>query len=227
MAANATVPPLHSRRVEAWVHSVLNPVIEGLRRERFLLERGNLSWRAYSRSFEYIRPVEEYLDGAQVANLEDFRSDPLNPGFAAAFGEHDRALGAVESKANQFFEGLINSDLFPKQVRDLVKEFGGDTFHVAIAITQDDLPKYIAEYLINNTGDLPAHYVTHRFWAQNRNEFEPYKERESFRNLQCAVGELRSISEALLDRLEKHRRYLCTTFDVPAAPWTNEQAKDE
>ena len=229
MAANATVPPLHSRRVEAWVHSVLNPLVDALRREQLLLERGNLSWRAYSRSCDYIRPIQEYLDIAQIPNLENFRSDPLNPGFAAAFDEHDCALREMESKVRQFFDRLMNSELFLKQVRDLVREFSGDSSHAAgqvgMTIHDDDLPKYVAEYLINNTKDLPAHYVTHGFWAQYKDrfphlaeEFEPYKQRESFQNLQSAVGELRGISRALLNRLEEHRSHLCATFDIPAAP---------
>lgn len=236
MAANATVPPLHSRRVEAWVHSVLNPIIEALRREQLLLERGDLSWRAYSGSCEYIRPVEEYLDPAQVPNLEDFLADPLNPGFAAEFSQHDEALREVESKATQFFGRLMNSELFSNQIRDLSREYGEDSSNAArpffMTVAEEDLPKYVAEYLINNTEDLPAHYVTHGFWTQNRDkfrrlagEFEPYKQRDSFQNLQLAVKRLRVVSETLLNRLEDHRRNLCTSFDIPAAPWTNEGAR--
>lgn len=236
MAANATLPPLHSRRVEAWVHSVLNPIIEGLRRERFLLERGDLSWRAYSRSCEYIRPVEQYLDSSQLPNLEDFLADPLNPEFADEFRKHDLALLEAESRAEQFFRRLMNSELFSNQVRDLVRESGGDPAHAArpvpMTIAEGDLPKYVAEYLINNTENVPAHYVTHEFWAHNRDkfphlaeDFEPYKQRESFQNLQLAVGGLSDISEAILNRLEEHRRYLCMSFDIPAAPWIDERAR--
>lgn len=101
-----------------------------------------------------------------------------------------------------------------------------------MTITEDDLAKYVAEYLINNTKDLPAHYVTHSFWEQNRkkflhmiNDFEPYQERESFQNLQVAAKKLSAISGSLLNRLEEHRRYLCISFDIPAAPWTNERAE--
>lgn len=236
MAANATVPPLHSRRVEAWVHSVLNHLVEALRQEQLLLGRGDLSWRSYSRSCEYIRPVREYLDPSQLPNLEDFLADPLNPEFADEFRKHDLALLEVESRAEQVFRGLMNSELFSKQVRDLVRESGGDSSHAArpvpMTIAEGDLPKYVAEYLINNTENLPAHYVTHEFWAHNRakfphlaEDFEPYKQRESFQNLQVAVGKLRVISESILNHLEEHRRYLCISFDIPAAPWTDERAR--
>ncbi|MGH9432455.1 MAG: hypothetical protein ACRD3T_13020, partial [Terriglobia bacterium] len=63
MSSNvATLPPPHSKRVEAWIYTVVNPLIESLRREAFLFEKGNLSWRWYSRRCEYIRPVVEYID---------------------------------------------------------------------------------------------------------------------------------------------------------------------
>lgn len=236
MAANATVPPLHSKRVEAWVYSVLNPLIEAFRREQLLLERGDLSWRAYSGSCEYIRTAEEYLDPAQVPNLEDFLADPLNLGFASDFSQHDDAVRRLESAAEEFYSRLMASDLFLKQVRDLLKESGAEPSRIArpssTTITEEDLAKYVAEYLINNTKDLPAHYVTHGFWAQNResflrmvNEFEAYQERKSFQTLQHAAKDLKAVSGSLLRRLEEHRRYLCISFDIPAAPWTNERAE--
>lgn len=210
---------------------MLNPLVEALRQEQLLLGRGDLSWRAYSRSCEYIRPVGHYLDFSQLPNLEDFLADPSNPGFAHNFDAHDRAVQEVESKANQFFDRLMNSKLFLDQVRDLVQGFHAAR-PVPMTIPQGDLPKYVAEYLINNTENVPAHYVTHEFWAQNRakfphlaEDFKPYKQRESFQNLQVAVGKLRGVSESILNRLEEHRRYLCISFDIPAAPWTDERAR--
>ncbi len=232
MAVNATVPPIHSKRVEAWVYTVLNPIIEGVRRELLLLGRGDLTWRACSHRCEYMRPIQQYLDESQLPNLEDFLCDPLNPQFKAEFKRHDLALSAVEGKAARFFTGLMNSELFRKEVGDFFREYAEKSSASAgrgIAdMTNEELAKYVVEYLINNTGDLPAHYLTHGFWKEYRprfphlaEEFDPYKERQSFQDLQLAVVELKAISGSLSDRLEEHRRDLCARFDIPAAPWSN------
>lgn len=230
MAANATVPPLHSRRVEAWVHSVLNPIIEGLSRERFLLERGDLSWRAYSRSCEYIRPVKQYIDPSQLPNLEDFLDDPENSGFAERFHQHDHALGTLESSANRFFDGLTNSTLFSDEVRSALREYatgphGSQSY--SATMTNEAVAKSVGEYLINNIENLEQHYGLHEFWSENRETFrrlaasvEFHKQRESFHH---GVKELLEISKNLLSHLKEHRRRLCTTFDIPAAPFQSEQ----
>jgi hypothetical protein len=230
MAANATIPPLHSRRVEAWVHSVLNPSIDGLGRELFLLERGNLSWRAYSRSCEYIRPVKEYLDSSQIPNLEDFLDDPENLGFAEEFNQHDHNLGKLESSVNRFFDGLMNSTLFSEEVGSALREYATgphSSQSYSATMTNEAVAKFVAEYLINNIEDLEQHYGLHEFWSQNRERFrqldalvEFYEQRESFHH---AVKELLETSKNLLRRLKEHRRRLCTRFDIPAAPFQNEQ----
>ncbi len=231
MAANATVPPLHSRRVEAWVHSVLNPVIEGLGREQFLLQRGNLSWRSYSRSCEYIRPLEQYLDPSQVPNLEDFLADPENSGFAEEFNEHDHSVEELVLSTNRFFDGLINSTLFFEEVGSALRDYATGAHSsqsYSTTMTNEAVAKFVGEYLINHVQDLEQHYGLHEFWSRNRERFqhsaesvEFHEQRESFRH---AVKEVLENSKNLLGRLKEHRRRLCTRFDIPAAPVPNEQA---
>jgi hypothetical protein len=231
MAANAAVPPLHSRRVEAWVHSVLNPIIEGLGREQFLLERGDLSWRSYSRGCEYIRPIAQYIGPSQVPNLEDFLDDPENSGFAAQFSQHDHGLRKLELSVKRFFEGLTNSASFTGEIRSALQEYAtgpNSSQSYSATMTDEAVAKYVGEYLINNIEILPQHYGLHEFWSQNRERFlrsaesvEFHDQRESFRH---AVKEVLENSKNLLGQLKEHRRRLCTRFDIPAAPLPNEQA---
>jgi hypothetical protein len=230
MAANAAVPPLHSRRVEAWVHSVLNPIIEGLGREQFLLERGDLSWRSYSRGCEYIRPIAQYIGPSQVPNLEDFLDDPENSGFAAQFSQHDQSLGKLESSVKRFFEELTKSASFAGEVSSALQEHATgphSSQSYSATMTDEAVAKYVGEYLINNIENLPQHYGLYEFWSQNRERFRRSAESIEFREQResfChAVKEVREISRGLLSHLKDHRRRLCTTFDIPAAPFPNEQ----
>ena len=101
----------------------MNPIIESLRREVSSLDKGNLTWQSDTRRCEYIRPIREYFQYSQWPNYEDFVADPLNLGFREKFEEHDRALSAVESSAAEFADGLMQSDLFQKQVKDSLEQY--------------------------------------------------------------------------------------------------------
>ena len=229
MASNVNVPPPHSKRVQAWVYVILNPVIESLRRELLLLDKGNLSWRFYSKKCEYIRPISEYIEGSQLPNFEDFLADGLNAGFKSSVDAHDSAVFGVEAAATRFFDGLVHSTLFLKEVESAFHEYESSARdkpqYPAPDSIRGDLPKYVGEYLINRTDLLPDHYLMHKFWKEFRSkfelfaaEFEPYQQRESFRALKRSSDALKGISQGLLPALEKHRYWLCSTYDIPAAP---------
>src|SRR5438270_10126280 len=123
MLPEVTTPPAHSKRVQAWVYAILNPLIESLEREVFLLAKGNLSWRFYSKKCEYIRPISEYIEASQRPNYEDFLSDPLNPNFPGMFENHDRALSEVESKAAEFADNLMQDKEFQAEVNRSLEEY--------------------------------------------------------------------------------------------------------
>lgn len=89
-----------------------------------MLEKGNLSWRWYSQKLEYIRPVTEYIDYAHQPNYEDFVGDGLNPGFVHDFGLHDKTVNRVESKAVAFYERLMQSNIFHRQVKVAYQKCG-------------------------------------------------------------------------------------------------------
>lgn len=74
-------------------------MIESVRRELQLLEKGNVSWRFYSKKCEYIRPVAEYIDRNQLPNYEDFLVDGLNEGLKSVIDAHEGAVFAVEAAA--------------------------------------------------------------------------------------------------------------------------------
>jgi hypothetical protein len=227
MASNVTEqPPLHSRRVEAWVYTILNPLIESLRRELLLMDKGNLSWRFYSKRCEYIRPMAEYIESSQRPNYEDFIGDKLNVGFSGKFEKHDRALDVMEESAKGFFDRLMGSNLFLKDVKDSLEKYestiSANSRYPDLNPMKEDLPKLVAEFLINRTELLPDHYMTHKFWEDYWRSFaksmDAYKQRESFRALTKASGALKEVSEKLLLDLENHRQSLCRTYDIPAAP---------
>ncbi len=123
MTPEVMQPPPHSKRVQAWVYAIINPVIESLRLEVFLLDKGNTTWEGDTRRCEYIRPIREYFQYSQWPNYEDFLADSLNLGFREKFEEHDRGLSEVESSAAEFADGLMHSDAFRKKVKDSLEQY--------------------------------------------------------------------------------------------------------
>jgi hypothetical protein len=229
MVPDIETPPQHSKRVEAWVYAVLNPVLESLQRESSLLSKGNLSWRYHSRECEYIRPIREYVRIDQRPNYEDFVSDQLNTGFLGRFEAHDRALGELELSANQFASGLIHADLFVKKMQESLKEYEsfaqGNPLYWYNESMQESFPRAVAELLVNRIEVLPEHYGTAKFWEKYRErfdlssqEFEPYGQRHSFRALVQTRDALHDLADKLLVELSTHRQSLCRTYDIPAAP---------
>lgn len=215
-------PPPHSKRVQAWVYAIMNPVIESLCREVFMLDKGNITWEGDRRRCEYIRPIREYFQGSQLPNYEDFVADPLNVGFRERFEEHDRAHSVVESSAADFADGLMHSDLFQKQVKDSLEQYESTSRasgqYIHLDSTGGSLPRAVAALLVNRIDVLPHHYVTHNFWEMFKNDFEPYHARPSFQAVKMATDALKDASNKLLPDLESHRHLLCRTYDIPAAP---------
>lgn len=217
------LPPPHSKRVQAWVYAILNPVIEGLRREVSLLAKGNITWEGDTRRCEYIRPIREYFQYSQWPNYGDFVTDPLNPGFRDGFEAHDQLLFAVESHAAEFTDGLMHSDMFQKLVKDLLEQYQSTARTNSEYPNLNDpsgrsLPRALAALLVNRLETLPHHWGTHKFWEVYKMEFEPYRARPSFQAVVKAADVLNDASSKLLAELENHRQFLCRTYDIPAAP---------
>jgi hypothetical protein len=228
MSSNAMVLPPHSRRVEAWIYTVLNPLIDAMQRETQLLQQGNLTWRFHSKRSEFIRPTLEYIVSAYLPNLDDFLAE--HPTFRDRFDEHDDALSEAEGRARTVFEILLSSPLFQRQVKEFADRYesqfaSSQPHYPSLLLMKDDLPKYVAEYLINRVDALPNHYTVHKFWREFAREFElsshefgQPKQRQSSAALGEAVDTLSEISMRLRRELESHRLFLCRKYDIPAAP---------
>jgi hypothetical protein len=220
-------PKSGSRRVAEWIYTVINPLIDALRREIGLLQERNLSWRYHSQRFEYIRLVREYIEPDAMPNLEDFLAD--NPAFDQKFESHDRNVATAEMRATAFYKMLIAAPIFDKDVNKAFQKYESTITPIqhdapSLESIKAHLPKFVAENLINNAHELPAHYTIHSFWKtfaddfqKYLSEFEDYKGRESFRKVAQAADALKETSLNLLRDLESQRLTLCREFDVPAA----------
>jgi hypothetical protein len=218
MASNIK-PGRGSERVKAWVYAILTPAIDALRSETALLKTGNLSWRAYNRRCEYIRPVSELIDPGHQPILDDLLSE--DPTLGARFNEHDLALERLEEAAAQFIHSLVQSPPFQKLVADCLTNYESMRASNPLLPELGDakrIPVYVAEFIVNNTGPLPQHYTMHAFWESFRSEFTKFKEQASFRATVEAATSLLHLSERLIVALHAIRLNMVREYDIPAAP---------
>lgn len=215
-----TTNPRQSRRVAAWIYTVINPILESLEREAALLEKGNLTWRSSTNRCEYIRNIQEYVDSRQWPNYKDFLIE--NDDFSKGFGAHDTKLEKVNSEGEKLYKWLLSWDEFASGVSVSLERYEGhrsvEPAWPSYNLVRKELERVAAENLINNVQSLPGHYTYSFFWNFVASEQLGLRRHSQFSSLFETQGELRKISSTLKATLEEHRLSLSRKHDVPAAP---------
>ncbi len=213
-------PKKHSQRVAAWIYAVINPMIEGLQRELDFLERGNLTWRYLSQRCEFIRPIQEYVDSTQWPNYFDFLVE--NPEFKKHFQAHDDNLNALNNAASALFSWLVSSGFLEERTRSSLEAYESrravDPRLADLGHMKSELPKLVAEYLINKIETLPDHYVASKFWEDASSNIRELRNQNNFQPLRDALAKLVNLSVLLKTSLEDFRLGMSRKFDLPAAP---------
>jgi hypothetical protein len=211
------------RIVRAWFDTVINPLIESLESELTLAVKGNWTWRFQPPSLELIRPARRYLERTAVASFDQICG--LESETNAMTQSHDDAVKNVFESvatlhnaliASQTFTGLCDSlwdpdALLAAGLRDIQDIIGASPL--------EDRYSIIAQYIVNNVGDLPNYYTTAKFWNRHRAalmgaldgpEIRPHHE-----SLAHAGRRLEGTTQGLLRRLKDLRLRLSLEHDVP------------
>ena len=108
-------PARQSLRVQGWLYTAINPLITALDREQQFLSSGNLTWRRFNRSTEFIQEPEGYLDANGETNLEDCLDD--HPKIREALEHHAQLLREAIVAAGVAYDLLMESPPFAAAVR--------------------------------------------------------------------------------------------------------------
>jgi hypothetical protein len=216
----AKQPKKRSQRVAAWIYEVINPIIEGLERELYFLQSGNATWRYFSQRCEFIRPVQEYVESAQLPNYSDFLVE--HPEFKKKFQTHEKSLSALNNSANALYRALLANPQFAEKVSSSIRMYEElrlkEPHTPDLGYIKQDLDKLMAEYLINDISDLPSHYATARFWALTSSDLRAFRNStDLFDSLRTAESMFAAESQRLISDLEIKRGKFSDTFDLPAA----------
>jgi hypothetical protein len=210
-------------RRKAWIYSVINPLLEGLRIEAAFLGRENWTFRRYNRDLEFIRPVRILIGYKSIPNLDDLTNS--KPATQKAIERRDAQRDKLRDACRTAFDALAASPDFQRKVSDALQivesETPGETsrlIHPAVKAHE-----VIAELVVNR-GGIPDHAGTYPFWSRFRSEFMPFRVGAEFDAADQAGRELEKCNNDLALELKQLRGALAEQYDIPWAPYDEASA---
>lgn len=133
-------------RAQDWITSVINPILDGVRRELRFLPKGPWRWHPKNRAFEFFLPVKDYVPHPFADNYQDLleKHDELRE----EFGVHD---GVLEAFGTEFARGYDLLRSKPEMFQNERGEYG---------INDENRDWFIA-YVVGGFERLPDYYVGH------------------------------------------------------------------
>lgn len=208
-----------SRRVEAWIYSVINPLIEALKVEKSFLKDKNWTWRYETKSLEFIFPLEKYIDSASLPNFEDFLK--ANPQIERKRKKHEELRAALSENCQIAFNHLVSLKDFQNKISSSLALYQREeptSEHPRGAVPEKDFHKLIAQYVVNQIKDLPSHYTTSKFWMRFKDKLFEFRIGNEFEKLDASGRQLEDDDDRLLITLQDLRSALSEEYDVPSAP---------
>ncbi len=212
---------LRRERVKAWIYSVINPILEGMTIEAGFLERGNWTFRRYSRDLEFIRPVSAFVSYQGRPNGDDFTTS--NPDAKEKIDLRDAQREELRDACRAAFDDLAANSDFQQKVDECFRAFeveapGATSRLVHPAVKAHEV---IAELVVNNRAGVPDHAGIFPFWSRFRDELMRFRVGAAFEKADQAGLDLRKKTEDLSLELSKTRSDLAAEYDVPWAPYAD------
>lgn len=205
----------------AWLVTVVNPLLRGLRIEEDYLGRKAWTWRFHLQRCEVLDRCQDMIPSEYEDNFEDLLG--RKPDLDRLVQEHDARLASLQAAFLQA-QTQIERSLSRETQRALAKHKATHpTDHPTGAFNAEQLPSLVAQFVLNNvTMDLTAADSTmHAFWNSFGAEF--LKSRTTKFAAEVAVvdqagdaliGSVRKVAKAI----RKIRAELCDEYGLPPVP---------
>jgi len=139
-------PTISAGRVQDWITSVINPILDGVRRELRFLPTGPWRWHPKNRAFEFFVPVKDYVPHPFTDNYQDLIEK--HEELRGEFGVHDGLLAAFGA---EFARGYDLLQSMPGIFENERGEYG----------INDDNRDWFVAYVVGGFERLPDYYVGH------------------------------------------------------------------
>jgi hypothetical protein len=213
---------IRPRIVRAWFDTVINPLINSLRAEGESLKIKDWTWRFRRGSLEMIKRIPEYLDASAVDNLDQLLG--FYPAAKGKIDSHDKALENLCETCRSLHATIISkSDIASLYERvtspQSLAQIGTEFNNLFASRDKSDHISLLAEYVVNNTGELPYYYTVSPLWNLHWREFLEILESPSIvaeaRKTMKAGQRLLATNGVLIKNLKEMREQLSLENDVP------------
>lgn len=149
----ANMVTISTGRAQDWINTVINPVLDGIRRELRFLPGGPWRWQPNTRSFEFFLPAKAYVPHPYGDNYDDFVEK--YDGVREALAVHDRLLSAFTEKFEGAYDTLsADRGSFKNELDASVAGRG----HYGVPSETRD---WFVSYVAGGFERLPDYYVGH------------------------------------------------------------------
>jgi hypothetical protein len=206
MARNAAKPNISAERAQDWISSVLNPIIEGVRRELSLLARP-LRWLHETRNFEYLHPIGDYVADIYFDNFEDFVQK--HPTLRSDFRRHDDTLDELRTTVTDGYDRISKDSLFLAALQA-----------ATIGSKLADLDyRYFMAHIAGGYPELSHPYANHEVYNRLPSDLrDPDQLREVKAQRLAATRKLEVIDQTIHDRLVKLRTEIADRYGARIQP---------
>jgi len=137
---------------------------------------------------------------------------------------HDEKVSVLRERCQRLHTALVESREFLELFRrvtsaESLRSIGKERQDLFGAYPESDGPSLLAEYVVNNTGELPSYYTTSPLWNRHREAFLDLLNSEEIRgHWEAALKtgeELVKAAQRLTRLLQEIRLELSLTHDVP------------
>lgn len=207
----------------AWVTTVINPLIEAIQREQYWLQKKNWSWRYPTGWFEYLAPISGYIDLRYHANYELFRAEYDEIG--GLFDEHDNSLDTLATILISLYNKVLRLPNFKEEFQKLERECrlqGMDYENVWGAVSLQDRPRLLAQYIVNNTQELSSFFTTSKLWNTFGKHFLNLRNNPDLEPIVSKANEegrrILKVSRKIERKLKDLRNEYARKYDIPPIP---------
>jgi len=213
-----TVAKSGRERRKAWIYSVINPLLEGLRIEATFLARENWTFARYNRDLEFIRPVPVLIGYKSKPNLEDLTTS--KPETEKAIERREAQREKLRDGCRAAFDTLATNADFQRKASEALQAVESERPGEAITLVHPAVPFHeVIAAVVVNKGAVPGDEGIYPFWSRFRDEFMPFRVGAEFDAADQAGRELKDYNDDLERELTQLRSALAEEYDIPWAPY--------
>lgn len=209
--------------VTAWFGTVINPILDGLEVEKERLSRKSWTWQFMPGRLESIRYVKQMILPMYWPNLEHFGR--FYPVIKENMDFHDGEVSTLFVACQTLQSEIMENNQFKELVARVTSADalqGLSLLELFGSSTEMEQRGWIAQCMVNGSGELPSYIMHAPLWNKCRDEFMRVLEEPTVRKakkLTDRAGEkLLGTVVHLSKLLNETRDALSAEYDVPPVP---------